>query len=144
MTGKFYINKSDTNVVYKTLDNESEPITILLKNDTSIIKPVFTLTGSNFNYASNYIYVEELGRYYFITDVVKLAGGIVQLSCEVDVLMSFREEILNLNGTVARSESLYNGYLIDNQYQTFSYENIVTKKFPNSMDNDSVILMTMG
>lgn len=143
MEAKLYVNKSDKNVLLKTLDSESTK-TLTLKVDTTIQAPVFTLSSSNWDNSYNYIYIEELSRYYFIDKVVKLGGGIVELECTIDPLMSFREEILNLSGTIVRSESLYNGYLIDGSYQTYCYENIVTKKFPNAMENDSVILMTMG
>lgn len=144
MNCNFYYNKSDKNVILKELTTEKENIVITQKIDTSIIKPIFLLSATTYDNNYNYVYVEELDRYYYINDVVKVGGGIVELHCECDVLMSFREEILNLSGTIARSETLKNGYLIDGSYQTYCYENIVTKKFPNSMTNDSVILMTMG
>lgn len=144
MVANLYINKSDSNVVVKTLTDEKEITTLIQKIDTSIVKPVFTLSATNYDKKYNYIYVEEYHRYYFINDVIKLGGGIIELHCECDVLMSFRDELLNLSGTIARSETMKNGYLIDGSYQTYCYENVVTKKFPNAMTNDSVILMTMG
>lgn len=143
VTLNFYINDSDTNVVNKNLTN-GKTINATLKTSTNVENPVFVLSRSAYDTYYNYLYCEELGRYYFVDSPVILQGGLIELSCKVDVLETYASEIKNLTCTVARNEKHKNGYLPDGKYKSVAYEQIVTKKFPNPINNDCVILMTMG
>lgn len=88
----------------------------------------------------------ELNRtyYYFIRDKVMHRSGIVELQLECDYLMTFEDEIRALSCTVDRNEKEANAYLLDSEYKILAYDNIVTKSFPNALDDESMILLAVG
>lgn len=88
---KIYNNNSNENVLYKhiTLVNE---LNFNLKTDNSILQPILILK----NYiGGNYCYIDDFKRYYFINDVKLLNGGLYEIHLNVDVLMTYKEEIIN-------------------------------------------------
>ena len=62
-----YINKSDNNVVNKNLEVIHENVTYEMKTDTSVINPILIIDRTLWNENINYVYVEELKRYFYIT-----------------------------------------------------------------------------
>ena len=90
-----YKNKSDNRVLRKNLQQVSTPLSCDIYDSESIIKPRFILEYVGVE--PNYCYVAELNRYYYIRDIILRPGGQRILMCEVDVLMSNIDEILNLN-----------------------------------------------
>lgn len=92
---------------------------------------------------SNYLYCTDTSKYYFIENY-EIQNQTVIITCKIDVLMSYRTQILNNTCTISKNENISNAYLYDNGYQLLSYKNIVTKKFPVGLTNDSIILMTVG
>ena len=110
-----YRNGSDNRVLRKNLQQISTPLSCDIYNSESIINPRFILEYVGVE--PNYCYVAELNRYYYIRDIVLAPGGQRILMCEVDVLMSNIDEILNLNCLVLRqeNETLCNKYLVDNK-----------------------------
>lgn len=136
---------NDSNNLVKHFTTIKE-VNVNLKKDTSIINPVFEISYTELPNLKNvnYCYVFDFGRYYYVDNIEMGVGGIMNVNCSVDVLMSFSDSIKNIEGTVKRSENLINGYIIDDNYKSLSYSNIVTKKFPNAMENDTFVLMTVG
>jgi hypothetical protein len=63
--------------------------TVLLKDPTSLIRPVFKLQG--FNRTDNYVQWDS--RYYFIDDIVQLTNDIAEYHCSVDALASWKTGI---------------------------------------------------
>ena len=53
---------------------------------------------TNFN-DYNYIYIEELNKYYFITSRIIVDNNRFIINCEEDVLYTFKSKILNQNST---------------------------------------------
>lgn len=93
-----------------------------VKNDFSPLAPVisFNLANPNIVPVYNYAYVQAFGgRYYFITDWLYVAG-LWRATMAVDVLATYRVEILNSTQYVARSKSFQNGDLIDGSYETLA------------------------
>lgn len=88
---KIYNNNSNGNVINKniTLINELD---FNLKSDNSILQPILVLK----NYVGgNYCYIDEFKRYYFINDLRLLTGGLYELHLNVDVLMTYKDIIIN-------------------------------------------------
>ena len=110
-----YRNSSDNRVLRKSLTQVSTPLSCDIYGSESIITPRFILEYVGVE--ANYCYVAELNRYYYIRDIVLAPGGQRILMCEVDVLMSNIDEILNLSCLVLRqeNETLCNKYLVDNK-----------------------------
>ena len=79
----------------------------------SVETPTFTIKYLNGYIDINYCYVPELHRYYFVNSPLLDSGGLVTLSCEVDPLMSFKSDILNLDAICIRNEYEFNKYILD-------------------------------
>ncbi len=80
-------------------------------------------------------------RYYFITDIKSIAKGVFLVYTKLDVLMTYKIEILNSKADIERSSSNYNLYLNDDFYQAYSYPRIGCMEFPNGFsDSYSYIL----
>lgn len=62
---------------------------------------------------ANYMYISEFGRFYFIQDITISVTGIYQITAIVDVLMSWRDNILNLNCFIDRNEFIFDATLED-------------------------------
>lgn len=90
----------------------------------------------------NYLYIDSFKRFYFCE--VSIENGFIILSCDVDVLMSYKNDILKIEATIDRNEFLRNGYIQDDSYKVLAYEEVVCKSFPSGLTNDSLILMTVG
>lgn len=121
MVAKIYKTKSAPNVVNKTL---SEVVTfeeVIFKEDTSLLNPTIIINGvsnaSSYTIedigTSNYFSIPKVNRYYFITDITMMSGGRVAITGKVDVLMSFKTDILGSTQLIVRQEKKTNNYLID-------------------------------
>lgn len=75
--------------------------------------PIFRLSYNQNFKSINYCYVPELGRYYFINKIVLESGSAMIIHCDCDVLMSFRDDILNLDCVCLRNENDFNPYIQD-------------------------------
>lgn len=77
----------------------------------TIETPIFRL-AHNASFASiNYAYVPEFNRYYFVSKITLESGNAMILSCDCDVLMSFRSDILNLDCICTRNEFEFDEYI---------------------------------
>lgn len=138
-------NVSDDNEkISKTLGEGLVFSSSSIKEQTDVTRITLRIQTSSNLSGYNYAYVSEYGRYYFIETIETTPTGYWVLGCRCDVLMSFASQILNLRGTVTRSESLFNMYLMDDRYKAYAYRDIVTKQFPSAIEDDSCILMTVG
>lgn len=106
-----YQNVSERNQMDKTLTKVKD-IDGKFKQSTNIMSPVLVLS-----YASlpdfNYIYIEELARYYFVDSITSINEGLWQINCSEDVLETYSTAILNLTAYVTRNENEYNDYIVD-------------------------------
>lgn len=50
----------------------------------------------------NYVYIDEFKRYYYVKDIVQYRQGMWVCQLKVDVLMSYRDSILEFSGVVSR------------------------------------------
>lgn len=66
----------------------------------------------------NYAYIPTLSRYYFISNTVLTDNVRYTYYLQVDVLASFKDDIINSRQYVLRSTNHYNDYLIDTMYPT--------------------------
>lgn len=76
-------------------------IDVKLKNDTSIERPSFIISGG----MSNITYVQAFGHFYFVDDCISLANGLCELQCSMDVLATYKGEIGNTNAFIMYDES---------------------------------------
>ena len=142
-----YVVKDDKRKADKNLSNViKENVNIFYKDATEFIQPTIILDydGSWNMRDVNYVYLTDKNRYYFVEKHSFQKGQKVVYDLLVDVRTSHKEGIRALTCTVTRNENLKNGYLPDSSYKTYAYEQIVCKMFPNAINQDSIILMTVG
>lgn len=149
MRATLYKNKSDERYISKDLASIGTYNNLVFKDDEDLVTPTFKVTDSNFSETCNYIYVQELKRYYYIRSR-RFSRQCLFLECQVDVLMSFRNEIHDMTGIISRNERLYNLYLNDDKmemlnypfYQTINMR--CTEGTPFSMRTNQILLALVG
>ena len=133
LTLKLYHNSGENIRVDKTDYLEDElSLTGLLKEETSVTSPSILIEKNDENILNyNYVFIQEFNRYYFIDDITSENNHLWRLSCSVDVLMSFKTEILHIqNPYVARNEYQYSTNIVDNELAL--YPNVDTIVLPIS------------
>ena len=105
------LDKSSKITVIDTID------TAHIKDDTSIISPSIILSYKKMGALRkcNYMYVPSMGRYYFINDIILRQGGMYELKCHIDVLMTYKGDIKNITTLILRQENINNPYIEDSQ-----------------------------
>ena len=83
----------------------------------------------------NYLYIPDLHRYYFIENISASTNNVYSISCSVDVLMSFRDEILSLDAYIDRNEFDYNPDTFDSEYILSEDVDISRKEVANEVLN---------
>lgn len=120
MQATFYNNKSDKRYLNKTIEAKYSNIPIEVLEPSSVVRPRLRVSSGLIGQNVNYLYVNELERYYYIKDWI-MENGHILLECEVDVLMSFKDSIKNQNVIVSRQETLYNTYQNDERFKLYNY-----------------------
>lgn len=98
-------------------------------------------------YNYNYMYIEEFGRFYFITEFISVRSGLWTIRGVVDVLMSFRDDIMNARviADKVQNELVANLYLDDGSFVMDSRMYNEVKEFPSGLnENGSYILICAG
>lgn len=88
---KIYNNKSNKNIVNKKIE-EIQEISFNFKDYSDITNPILILQTYK---TGNYCYIPDLKRYYYIDRIELMKGGFYRLYLEIDVLMSYKDEIIN-------------------------------------------------
>lgn len=87
----------------------SDQRTVRLKETTSVDHPTFILTGDQFAYN----YAQWGSRYYFIEDIRSAHNGLTEVDCVLDVLATYKTEILASTQYVCYSSQAGNAWLAD-------------------------------
>lgn len=99
-----YNNKSPKNKIGKTLVNANN-ITGTLRGETSTTNIQLLLNIVDLN-PYNYIYIADFNKYYFITNIISVRTGLWLVNASIDVLESYKNEILKLNVILSDSENV--------------------------------------
>lgn len=116
---KLYNTTDDNIKVNKTLSDEVV-YNIKLKAETSIIEPTIILQTENY-ITSNYAYIEHFNRYYYIENIVVFPNNIYNISLRCDVLMSYKDDILNSYAYIEQQTNV-------NEYYNSDYQSEVRKE----------------
>ena len=144
MTIKLYNNLSDKIVVDKNITQQGSDVTGTLREDCSIIDPVIKMSAiGTYLLSSNYAYISEFGRYYYITNIV-CVGDLFEVHMHVDVLMSFRGDIRTNNAVVSRQQKQYNLYLQDGVFKTYSQPHYEIKQFGTGFTDFQFVFCVAG
>ena len=111
MDVKFYNhNKRNNSTKLPTGDTT---IACVLKDECSVTAPILEVkTASRPNY--NYAYIAEFGRYYYVSDWTYYRG-IWSCRLNVDVLTSWRTQILDTEAFIEYSSTIYSKNIIDSR-----------------------------
>ena len=121
MTVNFYNMKFKKNELNKVLNT---PIvkTCSVKDGITLEDPVLYLEYNTALLAYDYVYIPDFQRYYFVTGR-EIDGKTLYISLHVDVLMSFKNDIMSSVGTATRS-NFYNKNIPDKMVASLPGENI--------------------
>ena len=129
----FKMNKRINSTKLPTNDDLLISGEVTLKGVTSVDKPIFVMAcgADDIPYARICNYVEFQGNYFWITELRQLNNTHIEISCEVDVLATFKTEILQTKAYVLYSDSAGRTDLIDNRNVrtiNWKYRKTVRKK----------------
>lgn len=137
-------NTSEHNKLYK----EITPIQSFygtLKDETSLINPKIILYGDlGVISSANYITIPKFNRSYFINEYKSIRQGLVEISCHVDVLYTYRNIIKQQNAIIRRQENEWNLYLNDGSFKVYQNPLVLTKAFPNGFNTQEFVLAVAG
>lgn len=140
-------NKSEIERVVKELSIISE-MKGTLKEGASVIDPVIIIQGTPATtqqiVSSNYLYIEDFGRYYFINDISSVRTNLWEISCHVDVLQTYATQIKAQTAIIQRQENKWNLYLNDGSFKVYQNPNVLTKPFPNGFTTNEFVLAIAG
>ena len=145
-----YKTKSANNVINKKLVSEKNlGNNCILADNTSVTSPTVIIGGitsldsiSDYNYA----YIPQCHRYYYINDIIALSGGRVKLILSVDVLMTYKTDILNSTQLVTRQKNQGKMYLANADWTVDGRTYLRSQYFNEnhfSSQNDSFVLITV-
>ena len=141
------LNNSESERVTKQLQTLAT-LTGSLKDGTSIINPTIIIQGAPATVqqisTSNYLQIPDFSRYYFIRDISSMRTNLWELSCHVDVLQTYAEQIKSQTAIIQRQENKWNLYLNDGSFKVYQNPNVFTKAFPNGFTTNEFVLAIAG
>ena len=119
MIGSDYMTITTYNNFKKRINSTKQPtggatMTMTLKAPCSIERPVFTVK----DWGSDANYFKWGDKYYYVTDVTHVTNDIVQVTGDMDVLASYKTDILNTTAFVEYSSSDDDFTILDNRIST--------------------------
>ena len=128
----FYNNNSDRRCINKNLTNA---MTI-----SGSIKSQYTSSGISIDidtavagikpFQFNYMYFDN--KFYYIDSVDFISQNIIRMNCSVDLLETYKTQILNQTVVLERSQNVFSRYIDDDKLVVNSYKRVQTKIFPVS------------
>ena len=145
-----YKTKSANNVINKKLVSEKNlGNNCILTDNTSVTSPTVIMGGiTSLDTISDYnnAYIAQCHRYYYINDIIALSGGRVKLILSVDVLMTYKTDILNSTQLVTRQKNKGKMYLADADWTVDGRTYLRSHYFSENHfapQNDSFVLITV-
>lgn len=136
---------SENNRVVKVLTDEKQ-LSGELRDQTSVLNPSIRIESADNISTYNYAYISEFGRYYYITDIVSVRTNCWVVSLRCDVLMSYKDEIQNLNVILNNTqETGLSNYLSSPNWVSLVKTKTDIKAFPSGLsEQGEFILITAG
>ena len=142
MTINLYMNSTPPNFVNKapTLVGIIDGV---LRAPTSIIDPTIIIERESPT-GFNYIQIPSFNRYYYVNGIVSQNNNLVAISCHVDVLMSYANQIPDFDAVIRRNENKFNLYLDDGIFKAYQNTKHKIIKFPYGFTQYSYVLALAG
>ena len=140
----FYTNNSEKNALTKS-KTQIVRLDGTLKDGTSILDPtVLCYHLDSYIPDINYFYIDEFARYYFITGVEIVRNDLWQISGHVDVLATYKDQILANRAIIQRNQNNYNLLLNDGLFKTQQNPRIATIPFSTGFTTSNYVLALAG
>lgn len=98
--------KNDSNVTYTNINTQRT-------NPNSIISPILFIESDTLP-EFNFLHIKDFNRYYFVDEIKCIRTGLWEINCSIDVLTTYKDDILNLNAIVSKQElTNYSNYFYD-------------------------------
>ena len=110
-----------------------------LKDNTSMHDPVILVNGSP-NVSYTYAYIQDWGKYYFVTDMVSVANGLTEYHLREDSMASNKSLIAATYAHIAFASSGYDTMLPDPRIAVSNSRKVYTA--PRMIDNTSIFSQT--
>lgn len=104
---------------HNTMNKEKTLVTsmnIHFKKQTNILRPYIKILYDGGIEMFNYAYIDELARYYFITNVEPFPNNIYYLQLEVDVLETYKADIMKINKVNYHNKVMTDLKIIESDY----------------------------
>lgn len=134
----FYHTDDSPNTINKTLVKLCEK-NLHLKANTDTINPRLLFRNNNFEINVNYM--KMLDRYYFVDLKFIRSNTLIILNCQLDVLETYKDSILNSQADIIEKSSVSNVKQNDISQET------ITKIFKSDTiipNGSSIIMQTTG
>lgn len=137
----YYNNKTDKRYLKKkieqiSLSGHANPVNIIMLDDSSITHPTFKLKDNDIYLTANYCYVDTLRRYYFIDDIT-LSQGYAFIRCTEDVLMTYAQQMHDVDVLVDRNQWDYNLYQKDDKVKCYNFTSEKRLEFPSGFEKNT-------
>lgn len=140
----FYNNTSDPRTVYKSITQITSgdyPDSVVVTGNMSILNPVLSLKYDDSIARSNFVFIDEWGRYYNVDNISVDRGKRMLLTLSVDVLYTYRNSIVNCVGNCIRNEGLGIGFVPDTMIPIDPCTEFVTSEYFSASDIDETSQM---
>lgn len=138
-----YINNSEEKKVNKDLTLIAS-IEGELRGECSVLSPTIRIEYDGDLSRCNYMIIGAYNRFYFVTDINIVRTGVYEISGRVDVLTTYKDELLQNRAIIKKSERKWNTYLDDGTFHTYSTPFVTQKKFPSGFSGSSFVLAVLG
>lgn len=119
-------------------------LTGTLREQTDIVDPEINIAYNGTLTDCNYMYIQALSRYYFITKIESVRTGLWRVYGHCDVLKTYSSAILGTECVVARNENNYNIMLNDSMFKVQTNPRVQLANFPNKFSGESYVLVMNG
>lgn len=141
MTVKFYTMALNPIVLNKTLGTATDK-TCTIKDSLDVINPTIELDFDASILSKNYMYIPDLGRYYFITSI-EIINHVIIVRGHVDVLKTYNSQIRSGKCTATRSNKK-NLTIPDSMIVTLPTEKIQYRKVSSAITGGTYVLIIGG
>lgn len=122
-----YRVSDDKRVINKNLFDGLTINTVKLLEGADLMSLKLRLENFDTISAYNYLYVPSFKRYYYIDNMAVTLGGLIELQCSVDVLKTYANQIISLQGVIIRG-SKNNNVLLTDDYQLAQCNSAIVNK----------------
>ena len=122
----------------KELNSTKQPssgttITVTLKEPTSVLNPVFVISGYNLSWN----YIQWGARYYYVDDIVIVHNNVAEYHCSSDPMATFKSDITSSSQFVTRSATTNDPLVVDSAYPTKAGSAVDTENFTMTQGTSS-------